>query len=293
MNVFGGSMRVSSNFMNETLSDQIYPHDGKNLNHFKSEFEFAFISFLPFLKIANKSNLTSNFKKFEIISFQEAKQNLDILENISNISGTIYSYSNINYPTDEEIFESAERINWSEVVEGANLENPSELNKALRTSNGALRKAFQKPALLNKLESFTNDNKIYHPVEGDFDILTKKKIYEILKILNKKEIIVFDEFQENQKVFDITKLTESEFLNEIESREYHIYSQDKEILFTIEWDSFFFIIAFNNSKNIKLVTELFEGFLCNPQTADEWDYKPGEFQKILRKENKKWWQFWI
>ncbi|MDR6734887.1 hypothetical protein [Sphingobacterium sp. 2149] len=72
---------------------------------------------------------------------------------------------------------------------------------------------------------------------------------------------------------DFDRLTEYEFCDEIGGKDYYLYSSDKEILFTIEWDSFFFLIATDYKKMNKLIaSHLFEGFLCNDKTDHYWEY---------------------
>jgi len=138
---------------------KLYPHDGKILDHFKNEFECAFIAFLPFFTIENKFNSTGNFKKSKIISLSEAKENLEVLKNIQETVGTIYSYNNEDYPTEEEIYFKGKVVKWSTIVEQAKFEDISELNKALRTSIGALKEIFQKPELAKKMELYTSKKK--------------------------------------------------------------------------------------------------------------------------------------
>ena len=82
----------------------------------------------------------------------------------------------------------------------------TELNKALRTSIGALREIFKKPELSEKLNSFTTQNSIWNPTEGTFDVFSKLGIYRTLKLLNKNEIIIIDEFFEIINSFKITSL---------------------------------------------------------------------------------------
>ncbi|RZL42487.1 MAG: hypothetical protein EOO93_28855 [Pedobacter sp.] len=66
-----------------------------------------------------------------------------------------------------------------------------------------------------------------------------------------------------------------------------MYSEDMQVLFTIEWDSLFFLIATNSEKMKQIIeVNLFEGFICNDKTLHDWDYKEGELQELLDKEEK-------
>ena len=187
------------------------------------------------------------------------------------LNAEIFRYNNDEYPTDEEIYKSGKRVSWKSVIIGTGLKDSSELNKALKVSIGALRKVFFDPQLTEKLNNYTNTEHIWHPTEGGFDILSKIAIYQTFKRLNKSRIIVTDEFYETSKILDIDKLTDLEFSEKIGYKDYYLYPEDKEILFTIEYDSFFFLIATDEQKMQMILEEkYFEGFLCDERTEHSW-----------------------
>lgn len=292
--------------MTDIFADyKIYPHEGKIKDHFKDFYESAFIAFLPFFKVDRQHTDNPNFKKSKQITHEEARQELDILKDFPPFIADIYSYSNKDYPTEQEIFDSGQAISWDAIIKGSGLKDYSELNKALRTSIGALRQVFRRPELTEKLNNYTTNQSIWHPTEGGFDILSKVAIYKAFKLLDKNEIIVINEFYETTLTLELDKLTEFEFSEKVGYKDYYIYSSDKELLFTIEWDSFFFLIATGQEKMNKIISSnLFEGFICNEKTEHTWDYKEGEIQKYLDIEEKQkiltakpttkkqWWKFW-
>lgn len=273
--------------MNDIFKHNIYPHQGKIKDHFKDFYDTVFVAFLPFFYVDRQPADKANLKKAKHITFEEAKQEMEFLKHIPKPNAEIYSFSNNEYPTDEEIYESGKIITWDTVVQGSGLVDYSELNKALRTSIGAVRKIFQKPELTEKLNNFTDSQSIWHPTEGGFDTLSKIAIYKVFKILGKTQIVVTDEFYETTSSLDLDILTEFDFIEKVSYKDYYLYSTDKEILFAIEWDSFFFLIA-TDSEKLKTIIQkkLFEGFLCNEKTQHEWDYKEGELQALLDIEEK-------
>lgn len=291
--------------MSDIFTDKtIYPHSGKILTHFNNYFDNVLIVLLPFFKTTNFPNENEDYKKSKKITYEEALQGIPELKNIPKPNAEFY-FTNKDYPEDEEIYKNAIRITWSEIISKTDIIDFSELNKALRTSIGALREVFKKKQLAEKIFEFCNQNQIWYPSEGTFDVLSKSDIYKTFKSLNKNEIIVTDEFYEKTKTLNINNLSEYEFIEQIFCNDYYIYSSDKELLFTIEWDSFFFLIATKNSTTMeKIINEnLFEGFLCNENTTHDWDYKEGELEKYLdlekkleetakNKQEKKWWKFW-
>lgn len=279
----------------------IYPHDEKIKEHFKSLYDSIYVAYLPFFRVENHVSEKNNYKKSEKIVFEEAKLEIDILKNIPKPNAEIFSYSNKDYPTDVEIYNKGKIIYWETIIKEAGLKDKAELNKALRTSIGSVRQIFRKPELSSKLSEYTTSNNIWHPTEGAFDVFSRIGIYRTFKLFNKNEIILVDEFYENFNSINLNELTEYEFSEKINFRDFYIYSADKEILFTIEWDSFFFLIATDKIKMNKILLEkYFEGFLCDSETTHNWDYLNGELEQILeiekkqnkKSENKKWWEFW-
>ncbi len=291
--------------MSDIFTNDIYPHEGKIKDHFKDFYDTVFVAFLPFFQVDRQPTGKTNLKKAKQITYEEAKQEIEALKDIPAFNANIFSYSNKDYPTDEEIFKTGKIITWDKVIKGAELTDFSELNKALRTSIGALRQVFCRPELTEKLNNFTDIQNIWHPIEGGFDTLSKIAIYKTFKLLKKNKIIITDEFYETTSILELDKLTDFEFSEKVSYKDYYVYSADKELLFTIEWDSFFFLIATDSEKMKQIIkVNLFEGFLCNDKTQHEWDYKEGELQSLIDIEEKQksktiqpatkkqWWKFW-
>lgn len=252
---------------------RLYPHQGTIKGHFKDHYNSVFIALLPFFQLDRKEADKSNLKKAKLLSHEEALKKIDFLKNLPEANREIYNYDNERYPSDKDIFREGIAILWKNIVKGSGLACYTELNTALRTSIGALNRNFTRPDLMEKLNNFTDYESIYHPTEGEFGILSKMAILEAFKLLGKNQILITDEFYENTTTIDLDRLTEYEFCDEIGGKDYYLYSADKEILFTIEWDSFFFLIATDHKKMDQLIaSDLFEGFLCNDKTEHYWEY---------------------
>jgi len=289
--------------MNDIFTDKnIYPHEGNIKEHFKDFYDTLFVSFLPFFQVDRQSTSETNLKKSKQITYEQALNEMEFLKDIPKQNAEIFSYSNKDYPTDEEIFKTGKIIIWKTILKEAGLTDFSELNKALRTSIGAVRPIFQRPQLRDKLNNYTNRQSIWHPTEGCFDTFSKIAIYKTFKLLGKNQIVVTDELYETTSSIEIDQLTDFEFSEKIRHKDYYLYSIDKEILFTVEWDSFFFLIATEIKKMKQIIEQnLFEGFLCDEKTQHEWDYKEGEVQELLDLEEKQkisktttkkqWWKF--
>lgn len=287
------------------VRENIYPHEGKFKEHFKDFYNAVFVAFLPFFKVDRAVSGITNFQKSELISYQELQKKVDAFKDVPSFQAKIFSHSNKDYPSDEEIYQLGTVITWKEVIEGAGLKNFSELNRALRTSIGALLPAFARPDLIEKLNAYTFSQKVWLPTEGNFTILAKMAIYKTFKMFGKNQIIVTEESYLKTSILDLDKLTDFEFSKKVDFKDYYIYSSDKEILFTVEWDSFFFLIAADDSIiNAIIAKQLFEGFPCDDDTVHEWEYEKEEIKRILENmeqqslmerdqlKKKKQWRFW-
>ncbi|WP_104381701.1 DUF2711 family protein [Sphingobacterium sp. HMA12] len=253
--------------------EKLYPYEGAIKEHFEDHYDSIFIAFLPFFQLDREETDKSNLKKAKLLSHEEALKKIDFLKNLPEANRDIYNYDNERYPSDEDIFREAKAIPWKNIVNGSTLTGCAELNTALRTSIGGLNRNFTRPDLMEKLNNYTDRESIYHPTEGAFGMLSKMAIHKAFKLLGKNQIMITDEFYENTTTVDLDQLTEYEFCDEIGGKDYYLYSADKEILFTIEWDSFFFLIATDHKKMDQLIaSDLFEGFLCNDKTEHYWEY---------------------
>ena len=66
---------------------------------------------------------------------------------------------------------------------------------------------FRKTELCEKLNNYTEENNIWHPTEGNFDVFSKIGIYKTFKMFDKNEILIVDEFYENKNTIYLNQLT--------------------------------------------------------------------------------------
>ena len=283
--------------MSEIENKNLYPDEETPVLKHYSEFESVYVGLLPFFKLDKEHCDTNSSKK--VISLVEAKKKDEIFEKIENYSNmTIYS-SNDCYPTDEEIIQHGKKVTWKEIIQNTKLGDNKELNKALMTSIGAFKKKLQREDLLVILNQYSDKNNIWHPSEGAFDLFTKSSIFEILKSNGISKIIVEDEFYENKKTIDLNDLTQNDFREKIDFKDYYIYDKNKSILFSISWDYFFFFIAINEKVfSKKSIEKYFEGFWADEKCSHLWTWEEGEIDRLLNgkteiKKKKNWWQQWL
>ncbi|MBR9847013.1 MAG: DUF2711 family protein [Algicola sp.] len=278
--------------MNIFTDNKIYPNEEIPVKkHFSEFYDSVFIAFLPFFRIQNETK-SNSFKSSKQISVEQAKAEMKELEPLKLENVEIFT-SNKDYPKDKEVYENGILVKWEEIISDTKLSSNIELNRALKTSIGSYKKKLERQDLLKTLDDYTDLQKIWHPTEGSFGVFAKKGIYQTFKNFNKDKIIVIDEFFEKETELDLTVLNEIEFIEKIDFKDYYIYSSDKEILFTIDWDSYFYLIAVDKYK-IEYIKNHFEGFVADEKTTHLWDWKEGEINSILNpkkvKEKRPWWK---
>ncbi len=210
------------------------------------------------------------------------KYNNSVIKHYANCFNTVYVglnpfYKVNNYslkgsiPEDEIILENGHIIYWKEIIKNTSLKDFRDVNKALITSIGGLKKNDERQDLLKILNEYTIKNDIWDPSEGMFEIFTKKNIFDVLNFNKITYVTIKDEHYENQKELNLAETSFKEFANSIDTNDFFIYSKNREILFSIDWDYFFFFIAFdyNNIDKLNIETN-FEGFYANETTTHSW-----------------------
>lgn len=266
---------------------KLYPNEEDSmLSNFTGFYDSVFVAYLPFFRLKEHNLEKASVQKSHQISLEDFKAGDEVFGNLPDFNADVYSYENDNYPKDEIIFENGETVSWEEVKNGANFNNYSEIYKALKTSIGSYRKVFERVDLRDRLNEFTEREKIFHPSEGNFEVLSKIDIYNALKNLGKNEIVVVDEFYEGEEILNLNSISLKEFAEKIHQKDYYIYPKDKSILFTIDWDSFFYLIC-SDKKTIdeSLQNSAIEGFFCTDKTKHTWAWKEEEIKKLLESES--------
>lgn len=221
--------------MNIFEEKSLYPNYGKPiLKHFSEHFESVFIALIPFFKI--KGEIANKF------------------------------------PNDNEILTLGTTVNWSEIVDMSGFKDINSLHIAMQSSIGKLEGKHIKKELEVILENTLKMNKIWAPSEGGFDIFSLEYIYKSLTALHKENIFIEDEFYRYKRELNIDSVDLPSFVRSIKRPNYYIYSTDLEILFSADWDSFFYLIC-SSRANIELIRKVnprLEGFYCDNETIHEW-----------------------
>ncbi len=241
----------------------LYPFTGKINDHFKGTFDEVFVALLPF-----------------------ADRDLHPDEGESA----------------KKICQEAKRTTWERVCKGSGIENIQDLSKALKTNSFILETVYARKDLEELLSKYTFDSNLHEPIEGAYDALSKKAIYEAFRLLGKDHVMVTDEFYESTYSLELNEIDVYSFVDKIVFDAYYIYAEDHSLLFTIDWNSFFFLIAASRDDMHRIInSNKFEGFICDEHTEHIWDHTPEELESLQKKEvvhqfmkkgNKVWLVYW-
>ncbi len=262
----------------------IYPdYDTPLQKHFGKKFNHIQICFLPFFRIPKKINKTN--KGSVSISEKEAITELGSIKGLKEaLKGkkfNIYT-TNRDYPKQEVILKEGLRFNWKDILSNSNFKSYREINRALKISIGSYKRKLLRQDLQIELELFTKKENLWYPIEGRFDAISKSNIYDILEVLGITRIYTSDEFYENIIPLEITNLKRLDFISSINFDVKYIYSENQDLLFAIDWDSFFFLTVTNKEYHKKIKSlDILDGFLTDRNTTHNWDWETGEINRLL------------
>ena len=98
--------------------NHIYPNEGKINLHFKEFYDSVFVAFMPFIEMEGEKMIHSNPSQSIQLTPEEARKDLQFLEDAPLLNARIYS-QNKDYPTEEEIYEHGKPISWETIKKGA------------------------------------------------------------------------------------------------------------------------------------------------------------------------------
>lgn len=272
--------------MNVFRERKFYPNEDTTIKeHYAGTFDSVFLALIPFFRLDEKQLSKSSFQRVHQITYPQFKSANPDLNIPENTSADIYTNDNPDYPTNGEILRYGTPLTWSEVRDGCDFASLAELNKALTTTIGSYRKVFSRQDLADRLLQYAEREHVFLPEEGTFDVFSKVSILKIFRRLGKGVIVVEDEFLDKKVTIDIRELTDEEFCNKIEYKDYYIYDIEEQILFGIDWNDFFFLIA-AAPKTMDQVQDIdsFEGFFCDDNVKVYWELGDDELQVGLAKE---------
>ena len=171
------------------------------------------------------------------------------------------------WPSKQELIEGVSPVSWKEIIELTALNSIDEVDIALRTSIGGLKKKFENEKLSNILCQLTESDNIIHPSEGDVSPLIENTVYDSLQAIGQEWLWVGDEFCTERK---LTWIEDLKGCNEAPSHAC-FFTPDKKVLITTHWDSHFSFLCSSKS-TIEQILKYgeFEGFYCTSETEVYW-----------------------
>lgn len=268
--------------MNVFLTQTLYPDEFTPfLTHFH-EFDAVFIGFLPLIQLEkNTGNSKSSFVETD---YEKAVSELALIEKIAPYTKSFYVI-NEDYPTIDEIREKGHPIYWKKILNETPLADFKELNVALMSATGRLRQKLHREQLAEVIEKYLQINDLWYPEEGCFGYYVLRAIYQLLTQTNHQKIYAETEFYDEKILIDILQTPEYAFIEQIEHCKY-IYTIDQSILFSISWDTFFFVIAIKEDKFTKSQIEaFFEGFWADNIQNHLWTWTKEEIDALPKNNN--------
>lgn len=262
---------VSRNIMTNSFPENfpLYPpEDEPVLNYFRDYFDSVFIALIPFSKFCDKK--IEDFRKLKTLN-QEIKYIKDRISDRYRFEKYPYFEESL---TDVEEYFYCEKLYWKDILEITQIENYRSLHRALLTSIGALKKEWEEKELKERLVRYASSYKFWLPGEGSYDVFSKAEMFKLFNEYKLSKINVVEEFNQTNKNIDLHNLSELQFIKTIEHKDYYIFSEHKEILFTIDWDYFFFFICIDSQKISKdSIENKFDGFWANSEDSHLWYWK--------------------
>lgn len=166
-------------------------------------------------------------------------------------------------------------VAWREIAAALGVADHCALDRALRTNIMGLRRDLADHAAARALTAHCAREQIFLPTEGVIQPLMERPLVAMLKRAGLNEIIVTDEFGDEELLLPVAALDGDE---PWESRDdmpkwgvRRIIAPDRSLLIWVHWDSFYAAI-FGTSARLAAARpeDEFEGFRCSQATTTYW-----------------------
>ena len=171
-----------------------------------------------------------------------------------------------------EFIDTYLEIPWNKILKETGLTSFSEIDLALQTMIGAIRKQPENFKFVNTLDQLSmNDPDLRFPSEGDLSIHLEHRLLKVLKSLGIKWLWVGDQHCTERKLVWLEDL----FNKQEVPTHGCIFTYDHKTLITTHWDSHCSFLCSSKKTLEKILSiDIFEGFYCTNNTEVFWSSNP-------------------
>jgi hypothetical protein len=249
-----------------------YPgYDGPLLQWYAGAYDMAYIAFHPFVRIPglDPADCEPWTMHVDCTAVPPEQNPFDVMKQLRDDQSSSFSPQVV----DELSKRRGITLRWSEVGKAAGFDGPCDLNRALLSSIGALKREYEDSAGTERLLQYCSEQKIFMPTEGRFQSSMESSIAEVFHRAGYDQVEITDEFDEASSTIDLKKLRSEEPWSSIIDFPVagRVFTADRTLLAVVDWDSFFTLIC-GKAERLQHVAlaEIFEGFWCGPETTHQW-----------------------
>jgi hypothetical protein len=173
------------------------------------------------------------------------------------------------YPSQAQIRADCEPVTWETVRQLAGFPSLANVNVALQTYIGGLRKQYRRDDLLTQLEQAMAAHNLVPPGEGHFPPLMMSPVLQLFQEAGHHWLWAGDDLCTERKLYYIEDLKAPD--RPSGSQELNIFAPDKSMLWSVHWDTHFTFLCSSAARFEQLdVASRLEGFFCTPDFDFEW-----------------------
>lgn len=163
-------------------------------------------------------------------------------------------------------------VPWSHVQHLSGLRTFAEIDIALRTQIGGLRREYANKSLTDRVVAALDTAGMLPPVEGELSPLLHDKVLSFIQRQGYEWVWVGDEFCTERKLHWIEDLKKPD--SEVTQGHCNVFTPDTRMLWTTHWDSHFSLLC-STAEIIAAVEREpeFEGFPCTDTTEVYWSVR--------------------
>lgn len=251
------------------------PDDEAMLPWYQGAFSHGFIALHPFFTVEGLDPQSCQ-RKTLVLERSDCPEGVDIIEWMDEQSSLYRQGKELSSGPMTDISKNFGRcIGWREICQEVGMPDHCIIDRALRTSIGGLKPEHEDAFAAERLIRHCNRHKIFIPDEGVFQPTMESRLVSAFQKAGFSEIIVGDEFGDNEKTYSLSVLAEPiawESRNDwLSWGARRLIAPDQSLLAWVHWDSFYTAIFGTAERLADLrLSDSFEGFWCSEKSTTYW-----------------------